>query len=194
MTTAARGRRPGNPDTRSTILTAARAQFAAKGFSGASMRAIAGDAGVDASLLHHYFGTKADLYAASLELPISPDQVLAWSDVPPEQMGEVLARTFFGAWEVPEVRAIMLGILRGGMDGNEDAVRPFREFVTDMVQRRLAASMEGEDAEARALAMAAHLVGIEMVRHVVRVEPFPSMTVDELVDLVAPRLQSYFDG
>ncbi len=194
MTTAARGRRPGKPDTRSAILTAARAQFAAKGFSGASMRAIAGEAGVDASLLHHYFGTKADLYAASLELPISPDQMLAWSDVPRQQMGEALARTFFSIWEVPEARAIMLGILRGGMDGNEDAVRPFREFVTDMVQRRLATSMDGADVEARALAMAAHLVGVEMVRHVVRVEPFPSMTIDELVDLVAPRLQSYFDG
>ena len=57
-TSARRGRRPGSPDTRAAILAVAREHFAAHGFAGASVRGIAGAVGVDAALVHHYFGTK----------------------------------------------------------------------------------------------------------------------------------------
>ncbi|MFL6154748.1 MAG: TetR/AcrR family transcriptional regulator, partial [Marmoricola sp.] len=77
MTTAARGRRKGSPDTRAAILEAARGLFAENGFSGTSVRAVAGAAGVDPALVHHYFGTKDDLFVAALELPVDPRVVLA---------------------------------------------------------------------------------------------------------------------
>jgi hypothetical protein len=60
--TPRRGRRPGAPDTRAAILAAARELFAANGFSGTTIRAIAAAAGVDAALVHHYFGAKDDLF------------------------------------------------------------------------------------------------------------------------------------
>ena len=65
------GRRPGNPDTRQAVLDAARATFAESGFDGASIRRIAGRAGVDPALVHHYFGTKDDLFMATVELPVN---------------------------------------------------------------------------------------------------------------------------
>ena len=46
--------------------------FAATGFAGTSVRAIAAEAGVDPALVHHYFGTKDDLFLAALELPVDP--------------------------------------------------------------------------------------------------------------------------
>ena len=194
MTETPRGRRPGSPDTRATILAAARTLFAERGFSGASIRAIAAEAGVDPALVHHYFGTKADLYAASLELPVSPMAFVAWSEVPPDQIGEFMARIFFSLWELPETRVVILGIIRGGLDGNEEAVRPFREFVTELVRDRLVELIGDDEAEERALGMVAQLVGTVMIRHVVKIEPFVSMSVDELVDLIGPRLQAYLDG
>ena len=193
MTETPRGRRPGSPDTRATILVAARTLFAERGFSGASIRAIAAEAGVDPALVHHYFGTKADLYAASLELPVSPMEFVAWSEVPPDQIGEFMARIFFSLWELPETRVVILGIIRGGLDGNEEAVRPFREFVTELVRDRLVELIGDDGAEERALGMVAQLVGTVMIRHVVKIEPFVSMSVDELVDLIGPRLQAYVD-
>ena len=69
MTALPRGRRPGAPDTRATIRDAARTSFAEKGFAGTTIRAVAAAAGVDAALVHHYFGTKDDLFMAALELP-----------------------------------------------------------------------------------------------------------------------------
>ena len=70
------GRRPGNQDTRGQIITAARQAFAAKGFAGASMRAIATDAGVDAALIHHYFDSKQQLFLATVALPLELPRIV----------------------------------------------------------------------------------------------------------------------
>ncbi len=70
------GRRPGNPDTREAILGAARSAFAERGFDKASIRAIASAAEVDPALVHHYFGTKDQLFLAAMEAPIDPAQLL----------------------------------------------------------------------------------------------------------------------
>ncbi|MGO1313275.1 MAG: TetR family transcriptional regulator, partial [Brevibacterium aurantiacum] len=44
-----RGRRPGQESSRQSILEAARARFAAEGFTATTIRRVAADAGVDAS-------------------------------------------------------------------------------------------------------------------------------------------------
>ena len=75
-TASTRGRRPGGPDTRGEILEAARRAFAERGFQGTSMRAVATAAGVDAALVHHYFGSKGDLFLAAAGLPVDPRDLL----------------------------------------------------------------------------------------------------------------------
>ncbi len=70
------GRRPGNQDTRGAILAAAREAFAARGFAGASVRAIAADAGVDPALIHHYFDSKQQLFLATVQLPLELPQLI----------------------------------------------------------------------------------------------------------------------
>ena len=70
------GRRPGNQDTREAIIAAAREAFAEKGYDRASIRAIATGAGVDPALVHHYFGTKDQLFLATVNAPIDPAQIL----------------------------------------------------------------------------------------------------------------------
>ena len=96
----ARGRRRGRPDTRAAILAAAREQFSASGFSGTSVRAVARGAGVDPALVHHYFGTKDQLFAASLELPMDPTLIApALLADGLDGLGERLVRTFLGIWD-----------------------------------------------------------------------------------------------
>jgi AcrR family transcriptional regulator len=57
-----------DPDrARASILAAATAEFAALGFGGARVDAIAAQAGVNKRMLYHYFGNKDDLYLAVLE-------------------------------------------------------------------------------------------------------------------------------
>jgi AcrR family transcriptional regulator len=50
--------------TRRRILAAANRLFSDSGIGSTSMRKIAGEAGVSVAMVHHYFGSKADLYRA----------------------------------------------------------------------------------------------------------------------------------
>ncbi len=61
-------RKPKAPEAnRSRILKAAIAEFAARGYAGASMDAIAGRTATTRALINYYFGSKERLYVAALE-------------------------------------------------------------------------------------------------------------------------------
>ncbi len=62
--TATASRPPARPSSREDILDAAEAQFARRGFEGASMRGIAEAAGVAQALLHYHFKSKEGLFEA----------------------------------------------------------------------------------------------------------------------------------
>ena len=53
---------------RNAILSAARAEFSAKGLTGARVNEIAARAGVNKQLIYYYFGSKEDLYRNALEV------------------------------------------------------------------------------------------------------------------------------
>jgi len=63
-------RKPAQAETssRDLLLAAARHEFAARGFEGARVDAIAKRAGVNKQLVYHHFGNKEDLYAKVLEM------------------------------------------------------------------------------------------------------------------------------
>lgn len=190
------GRRSGSPDTRSEILEAAKSVFAEVGYDKATIRAIAATAGVDPALIHHYFGNKEKLFAASIALPLPPGELIrvAFEEAAPDQVGRRLAELFFSVWEQQEARESVLGILRSAMGGEDRAVTAFRQFLTTAVLDHVAPLIDADDARLRALLMASQLVGVAMTRYVVGLEPIASTPVDEIIDLVAPRIQSYIDA
>jgi len=195
MSTRQPGRRPGAPDTRAEILEAARSAFSENGFDRATVRSIASRAGVDPAMIHHYFGTKDQLFAASIDIPTAvTDRVLGLLAADPKDLGRQLAETFFSVWEQEEPRTTLLGILRSAMSGEDQAVVAFRQFLTSVMMAQLAPKILGENARLRALLMASQLVGVAMTRYVMRLEPIASASIEEVVDLIAPRLQSYVDG
>ena len=196
MTTSAR-RGPGRPadggDRRTAILDSAREQFAAKGYAAASVRAIARGADVDPALVHHYFGTKEQVFVAAMELPFQPGEMLpAALAGDPDGLGERLVRLFLGAWDQPEFRAPMLGMLRSAMTGEQGAAM-LREFVGSALIGRVAEAVGTVD-PLRVQAAAAQMVGVVMLRHVIRLEPLASASVDEVVALIAPAVQRYLLG
>jgi AcrR family transcriptional regulator len=196
MTDPAR-RGPGRPadggDRRGAILDAAREQFAAKGYTGASVRGIARTAGVDPALVHHYFGTKEQVFVAAMELPFDPaeqlPQVLAGD---PGGTGERLVRLFLSVWEQPGFRSPMLGLLRSALTGEQGA-STLREFVGSALLARVAAAV-GQDDPLRVQAAAAQMVGVVLLRHVVRIEPLASAPVEDVVALIAPAVQRHLLG
>jgi len=188
-----RGRPAGQPNsaTKDRILVAAREEFSARGYDNTSIRNIGKAAGVDAALVHHYFGSKEQIFATAVETSLQPAM-----DVPEAMsgdantMGERLARFMLTIWENPETRGPLLAVVRSALT-NETAAALFRGLVSRTVLARAAGELDAPDAEFRVQLAASQLVGIIMLRYVVKVEPMASATPEQLVRLVAPTLQRY---
>ncbi|MER6201678.1 TetR family transcriptional regulator [Streptomyces sp. NPDC001586] len=179
------------PGTQERIRLAAREVFAERGYDKTSVRGVAKVAGVDPALVHHYFGSKDDLFAAAIEVSIEPAMVVpAIIGEGPEGIGERLARYFLGVWENPVTRAPLLAVIRSALT-HEAAAKVLRELVLRRVLERVAADLDVPDPTFRAELAASHMVGIAILRYVVRVEPLASADAEDIVALVAPTLQRY---
>ena len=188
-----RGRRPGSPDTRATILAEARALFAAQGYAGTSVRAIATAARVDAALVHHYFGTKDDLFLAVLQAPLDPRAVLLpVAEGGIDGAGERLLRTFLSVWDDEATRLPLLALVRRVFD--PEGAQLVRDGFMRMVLAPIGAGLGIDRAELRMSLVASQLMGLVLVRYVVAVEPLASASHDELVSAYAPTLQRYLEG
>ncbi|MDX3687039.1 MULTISPECIES: TetR family transcriptional regulator [unclassified Streptomyces] len=183
------------PDARTRILEAARTEFAERGYDKTSVRGIARAAGVDAALVHHYFGTKDEVFAAAIELSFEPALVLPQVlGGPTDGLGERLARYFIGVWENPVSRAPLLAILRSALT-HEAAAKVLRGFVLRRLLERIAAELDVPDPTFRAELAASHMIGIAMLRYVIRAEPLASTDPEKIIGMVAPTLQRYLsDG
>ncbi|MFE6226626.1 MULTISPECIES: TetR/AcrR family transcriptional regulator [unclassified Streptomyces] len=179
------------PGARERILEAARAQFAERGYDKTSVRGIAKAAGVDPALVHHYFGTKDEVFAAAIEVSFEPALVVpAIIDGPREAVGERLARFFIGVWENPVSRAPLLAIIRSAVT-HEAAAKVLRSFVLRRLLERIAADLAVPDPKFRAELAASQMIGIAILRYVIKVEPLASADPERIVAEVAPTLQRY---
>jgi AcrR family transcriptional regulator len=188
------GRRPGSEDTRGRILVAARETFGERGFEGASVRDIAGRAGVDAALVHHYFGSKQRLFLAACEFPVDVAQVVPRILAGPrEGMGERLVRYVVGMWDRPEVRPLLMGIIRSATT-DPVAAGMARRLLAEGPFLALARAVDLPDAEMRANLAGTQLIGLAIARYVIGLEPVASMSSDEVAAAVGPTIERYLIG
>ncbi|AWI30285.1 TetR family transcriptional regulator [Streptomyces tirandamycinicus] len=179
------------PAARERILEAARTEFAQRGYDKTSVRGIAKAAGVDPALVHHYFGTKDEVFAAAIEVSFEPALVVpAILGEGKDGVGERLVRYFIGVWENPATRAPLLAILRSALT-HEAAAKVLRGFVLRRMLERIAADLDVPDPKLRAELAASHMIGIAVLRYVIQVEPLATVDPEEIVAMVAPTLQRY---
>ncbi|HEY0903768.1 MAG TPA: TetR family transcriptional regulator [Marmoricola sp.] len=188
-----RGRRPGSPDTRAAILVAARELFATGGFSGTSVRAVAARAAVDPALVHHYFGSKDDLFVAALELPIDLRDVVGPAVAAgPDGAAERLLRTFLSVWDDPAYQLPLIGLARRLTDPSGKEL--MRDGFLRVVIGPLGVALGVDEPERRMSIVASQVVGLIVMRYLIAVEPLASMDAEELVAVYAPTLQRYLTG
>ena len=186
------GRRPGNQDTKQSILDAARQIFAERGFDKASIRAIATEAKVDPALVHHYFGTKDKLFLECMNSPINPAELVPKAlRGPRDEAGERLVRLVLSVWDSP-TGAAAVAMFRSALS-NEWTARLLREFVITQILRRAVAEMALDPAEApmRSALLATQIAGLVTVRYVLKVEPVASAPAESLVQAIAPNVQRF---
>jgi AcrR family transcriptional regulator len=186
-----RGRRPGDSGTREAILDAARARFSGEGFRGATVRAIAGDAGVDPALVMHFFGTKAALFVAAMEFPVDPTEIVPGLLGPGvDGLGERLLRFLLGIIDELGEANPMLGLVRSAVT-HPDAARMMREFLGEAILDRIAAAIDADRPRLRADLCASQIVGILMARQILALPELAAADRELLVGIYGRTIQRY---
>ncbi|MFT4215361.1 MAG: TetR family transcriptional regulator [Microbacterium sp.] len=191
-----RGRPPAAASgaTRQRILAAATDEFGASGYDATTIRGIAERAGVDAALVHHYFGTKADLFAAVVGAPLRPDiAVRVMLEGPRDDLGESIVRYVLEIWEQPDVQRRGVALLRTAI-GNRAMTPLLAGFLSRELLGRIATELAVPDAELRATLAASQVAGLLAMRYILRLPAMTSASVDELVERIGPTIQRYLAG
>ncbi|ASW86014.1 MULTISPECIES: TetR/AcrR family transcriptional regulator [Mycobacterium] len=189
-----RGRPSGNSDTRERILASARELFARNGIRNTSIRAVAASAGVDSALVHHYFGTKEQLFAAAVHIPVDPMDVIGpLREVPVEELGYQIPSMLLPLWD-SEIGAAFIATLRSILAGSE--INLFRAFIQDVIAVEVGARVDDPPGSGiiRIQFVASQLVGVVMARYILQLEPFASLPAEQVARTIAPNLQRYLTG
>lgn len=186
------GRRPGPTTTPEQILDAARTLFAERGYHATTMREVAGQAGVNPALLHHYFGTKEDLFVAALRLPLNPAEVVVrlLGAGPRAEFAQRFVRFFIAAWRDPVTGPRLRAVIRGAVGTEEGAAR-VRELVQDVLLAKVASALGVS--ELRVATAVTHLLGLMIGSTIIGMEPIASASEDDLVELVTPAIAHYLN-
>lgn len=174
-------------DARAAILAAARARFAADGYEKATIRAIAADAGIDASMVIRYYGSKTELFEASatIDLPLPEQPALD-----PGELATEYARSFLRHWETGDTEVERL-VLRAAVTRPEAVGRLQRIFDGQIRPRILAALAGDPDAELRAGLVLTQTLGLVLCRYLLRLEPLASVPATELESAVREAINAH---
>jgi len=149
---------PAAPRARYIALAARR--FAADGFHGASLSALAEDAGVSKQALLHFFKTKARLYAevlSDLAARLAADIDAVQAETPQARLAAVLQRQASGAMARPQdARLVVRALLDSDPEARAWPLKPYLDRLTALV---LACPAWAEAEEAEALAAVYRLLG-----------------------------------
>jgi AcrR family transcriptional regulator len=192
-------RRPGRWRTgqqnRQRILDAARKRFMRDGYEGATVRAIAADAGVDVAMVYYFFDNKEGLFTASaLTGPEHPlHQLATLLDEGIEQIGPRLVRRFLEHWEEGGVFEPFLALWRSAAI-QPQARKVLHDSLAGPIAKRVVAEFGVADAELRVELVASHLAGLAFARYQLKIEPIASTSIDDLVAWLGPTVQRYLTG
>ncbi len=177
------------------IVEAARENFMRDGYERATVRKIAGDAGVDVAMVYYFFGNKEGLFGASvLTGPQHPlHQLASLLDESTEQIGPRLVRGFLEHWDDGGVFEPLLTLWRSASI-QPQARSVLHDALAGPMAERVAAEFKVSDAELRVELVASHLMGLAFARYQLKIEPIASTPVDDLVTLVGPTVERYLTG
>jgi AcrR family transcriptional regulator len=188
------GRRIGSGGaSKGAIIEAAKELFAARGFRGTTTREIAKLAGVDMALVHYFFGTKAELFARVIDVPLPAAQIAELIGKKDDRgAGERLARFYLETMFI-ENGSQITSMLRAAL-GDPESIPTLRKLLQEGVVRDAAALLSGRSAKLKAELVGAIVVGLFICRHMMQLEPLASAPVKNVVAAIAPALQAVLGG
>jgi AcrR family transcriptional regulator len=188
------GRRPGDSGTREQILQSALRLFADRGYSRTTIRAIAEDAQVDPALVHHFFDNKEGVFDAAVNSRFSVssifDAMSAEGYDGTHSEAAWLARTYMSFWEDEHTRKAMIAIYRAGLadSATSDTLRSRVEASTK-AWAGYSGYRDRPHSNTRAALASGHLIGLAILRYVLKIHPLADMDFDDFLNWVVPALE-----
>jgi len=189
-TTARRGRRSGKTQTRATILRVALTQFAETGYADTSVRSVAAAAGVNPSLVTHFFANKEGLFVAAVGTlmdDIRPAMAAALVG-DPDRLGHRIAAAYLALWDSPATSLRLRAVYRSA------SASP---AASTIVQRQLATTtaepfktVRASDRTRLPIVMG-QLLGIAVTRYLFETTQLP---LDKLVEIAGHAAQATLDA
>jgi AcrR family transcriptional regulator len=180
-TDAASSRAEQRRRTEARILAAASRLFVERGYERTTIRAIAGEAGVDGGLVMHYFGSKQGLFQCVTRARAVPE--LSGSA---EQVTEqILARL---AESLASEPVHSLALLRS-MLTHPEAAQTLREGAARF-QAEISRPIPADDADVRAALVGAVMLGVIVSRHLLNTDALTAASPEQIIDLLRPALRS----
>ena len=179
------GRRPaGDSSTRDEILDSARTSFASVGYDRTSMRAVAKSAGVDPSLVVHYFGSKEGLFAESLRVTQAAQTLIgSVSSAPRDQWGRVFAERMLEQWQGGEFGQNWLAIIRAAASEPSAA-----KMVAHLYETRFlleVRTLELDHAALRATMLSSLVTGLTFTGQIIGLPGFTSAPREQQLALLS---------
>ena len=158
------------------------------------MRAIAEKAGVDASLVVHFFGSKVNLLAEAIEWPFDPEvEMPKLLEDGRKNVGRRLAELAINTWEDSGTRHPVFTLLRAGMT-EPDAAELLQTFMTQRLYAPLMERLGSDQPELRTGLVVSQVIGVGMGRYVLKLDGLAQAEASEVIDWLAPVLQRYLTG
>lgn len=179
---------PRSEPTRRAILAAARRTFAARGYEQTTIRAVAADSGIDASMVMRYFGSKAGLFAAAATTDLEAPNL---TPVPAAQRGEFIVRHFIERWERSPGDDTLVFLLRTAV--TNDTVASELQTNFNRVVTAPIVALDVPHPERRGSLIGTQLLGLALCRYVLHLEPIASMAPEDVIAGIAPVVQLQLD-
>ncbi|MFD5121810.1 TetR family transcriptional regulator [Streptomyces sp. NPDC058385] len=190
-----RGRSHDPEGRRSAVLEAARRLFAAQGYKGVGIRAIAAEAGVTPGLVMAYFGSKDGLFREVVGGGTGVTEgVLDDPSVGREELPHALAHDYLDRWDRLPAHDPWPALIRSGLSHP-----PSAELLSTILDRQVSEPLrrllgDCDAADARIAMIRSILFGVIMERYLFAHEPATSVPTDTLEPVLADVLTAALTG
>ena len=140
----------------------------------------------------HYFGSKEQLFIATLHVSVNPAAVVRGilDEAEPGEMGERLISTMLGIWDATAHHNPLVAVLRS-VAGEGPVADMVRQFIERSIITAFAERLPGPESQLRAVLIGSQVAGLLLARYVVRLEPLASADPNRLATIYGPTIERY---